>query len=135
MNKIFYTGVVENRNDPLKIGRCQIRIHGLHTGDKTLLPTSALPWAELLIPVALGAGVSGVGVSPTGIVKGTTVLLIFKDDWQQQPVILGVLQGAPQSLARPSPTQATIINQATTASAPQANMTTTKLSDLQPPCE
>jgi hypothetical protein len=31
----FYTGVVENREDPLKIGRCQVRIVGLHTENKT----------------------------------------------------------------------------------------------------
>jgi hypothetical protein len=27
--------VVENRDDPLKIGRCQVRIVGLHTENKT----------------------------------------------------------------------------------------------------
>ena len=35
----LYTGVVENRNDPLRLGRCQVRIVGLHTEDKTVLPT------------------------------------------------------------------------------------------------
>ena len=30
-------GVVEDRNDPLKIGRVRVRVHGYHTDDKTLI--------------------------------------------------------------------------------------------------
>ena len=36
---MFYTGIVENRSDPLQLGRCQVRIVGLHTHDKVQLPT------------------------------------------------------------------------------------------------
>jgi hypothetical protein len=32
----LYTGCVENREDPLKIGRCQVRIVGLHTENKAI---------------------------------------------------------------------------------------------------
>jgi hypothetical protein len=42
---IWWIGVVENNNDPLKIGRCQVRIFGWHTADKSLIPTDDLPWA------------------------------------------------------------------------------------------
>ena len=46
MNQIFYTGCVENRLDPLKLGRCQVRVVGLHTENKVELPTFDLPWAH-----------------------------------------------------------------------------------------
>ena len=29
----FYTGVVEDRFDPLNLGRVRVRIYGLHTDD------------------------------------------------------------------------------------------------------
>ena len=31
---MFFYGIVEDRNDPLKIGRVRVRIHGFHTDDK-----------------------------------------------------------------------------------------------------
>lgn len=129
---IFYTGVVESNKDPLKLGRCRVRIHGMHTTDKKLLPTNKLPWAELLIPATFGGGSSGVGLSATGILEGTSVMVIFKDQWNQEPVILGILQGAPQAQKTPSPTEATIINKGTATTPPPANMTTSNIADLQP---
>jgi hypothetical protein len=41
----WWVGVVENTEDPLKIGRCKIRIFGWHTDNLQLLPTADLPWA------------------------------------------------------------------------------------------
>ena len=32
---VWWVGVVENRLDPLNLGRCQIRIKGLHSEKKT----------------------------------------------------------------------------------------------------
>ena len=31
---IWFAGVVEDRNDPLKLGRCRVRCLGYHTEDK-----------------------------------------------------------------------------------------------------
>ena len=42
---IWWTGVVESRQDPLNLGRCQIRMFGWHTDNKQLLPTGDLSWA------------------------------------------------------------------------------------------
>ena len=42
---IWWQGVVEDRLDPLKIGRCRVRILGFHTEDKNKIPTNDLPWA------------------------------------------------------------------------------------------
>lgn len=92
---MIYTGVVESRMDPLKLGRCQVRVHGLHTHDKNVLPTSDLPWAYPLQSLT-SAAMSGIGRAPVGVVEGTTVMIVFMDDDQQQPVMLGSMGGIPQ---------------------------------------
>ena len=43
---IWFTGVVEDRNDPSKLGRVRVRIVGHNTDDKTKIPTKDLPWAS-----------------------------------------------------------------------------------------
>jgi hypothetical protein len=48
MNKQFYYAIVEDRQDPLKLGRCKVRIIGIHNANKNELPTKALPWAQLI---------------------------------------------------------------------------------------
>lgn len=91
---MFYTGVVENRIDPLQLGRCQVRIVGLHTHDKTQLPTEQLPWAMPVQPVT-SAAMNGIGLTPIGPVEGSTVIILFADHDQQQPIILGTVGGIP----------------------------------------
>ena len=91
---MFYTGVVENRIDPLQLGRCQVRIVGLHTHDKTQLPTEQLPWAMPVQPIG-SAAMNGIGFTPVGPVEGTTVIIMFADHNQQQPIILGTVGGIP----------------------------------------
>ena len=88
----IYYGVVENRQDPLQLGRCQVRIVGLHTHDKTFLPTVDLPWATPIQPIT-SAAMNGIGQSPLGPVEGTSVIVMFADDDLQQPIILGSLGG------------------------------------------
>jgi predicted chitinase len=94
----LYTGVVENREDPLEIGRCQVRVVGLHTENKVFLPTADLPWAHPMTPIT-SASISGIGQTPVGPVNGTWVLIMFADEDQQQPIMLGTLPGIPQSKA------------------------------------
>ena len=50
-NFIWWIGVVEDRFDPLNLGRCRVRIFGAHTSELQLIPTSSLPWATPLYPV------------------------------------------------------------------------------------
>ena len=97
MRNIF-TGVVENRDDPLKLGRCQVRVVGLHTEDKITLPTAELPWAFPMQPVS-SASINGIGWTPVGPVPGTWVVIMFHDDEYQMPVMIGTLGGIPQSKA------------------------------------
>ena len=91
----IYHGVVENRKDPLKLGRCQVRVAGLHSHDKNLLPTEDLPWAYPLQPVT-SAAISGIGHSPVGPVEGTWVIIVFRDDDEQFPIMIGTVGGIPQ---------------------------------------
>ena len=37
---IWFTGVVEDRNDPDKLGRVRVRCLGYHTEDKKLIPNN-----------------------------------------------------------------------------------------------
>jgi len=93
---MFYTGVVESRSDPLELGRCQVRIVGLHTHDKTQLPTQQLPWATPVQPIG-SAAMNGIGYTPVGPVEGTTVIIMFADEDMQQPIMLGTVGGIPQA--------------------------------------
>jgi hypothetical protein len=97
MNQIFYTGIVEDRNDPSKLGRVRVRVHGAHTFDRALLPTENLPWAFPIQSIN-SAATSGIGISPTGMVEGSVVVIFFIDGKdQQQPMIMGTLAGIPNA--------------------------------------
>jgi predicted chitinase len=88
----FFIGIVEDRNDPLHIGRARVRVVGLHTHDKTKLKTQDLPWAQLMQPAAGGTGHTAIGPA-----EGTTVIVIFNDFPEcQQPIIIGRMSGIPQ---------------------------------------
>jgi hypothetical protein len=98
----WFTGVVEDRNDPLKAGRVRVRILGHHTSDKTILPTEDLPWALVMLPIT-ASGVSGIGQSATGLLEGSWVFGFFRDNSRnQEPIILGSLPGRPTEPCEPS---------------------------------
>ena len=91
----FYTGVVEDRNDPRLEGRVRVRIYGLHTDDKQLISTGDLPWSDVLMPVT-SPSISGLGLSPHGLVDGSTVMGFFRDEDEMQDfVVIGSLFGRP----------------------------------------
>jgi len=48
---VWFTGVVEDRNDPSKLGRVRVRCLGFHTDDLVDIPTADLPWATVMHPV------------------------------------------------------------------------------------
>jgi hypothetical protein len=98
-NFVWFFGVVEDRNDPLKLGRVRVRCFGWHTDDIYKLPTSALPWASMMQPVT-SAAISGIGTSPTGLVEGSWVVGAFMDgEAAQQPMVMGSIAGIPQEVA------------------------------------
>ncbi|USL86135.1 baseplate hub subunit and tail lysozyme [Enterobacter phage vB_VIPECLOM01] len=103
----WFTGVVEDRMDPLKRGRVRVRVHGLHPFQKTQgpvmgVPTEDLPWMSPIFPVT-SAAISGVGGSVTGPVEGTHVYGHFLDKYRQNGIILGTY--AANATARPNRTE------------------------------
>ena len=93
---IWFFGVVEDRNDPIQLGRVRVRAYGWHTDDKNEIPTESLPWAIPLQSIT-SAAVSGKGTSPTGILEGTWVVGFFADGKDaSEPYILGSFAGIPQ---------------------------------------
>lgn len=90
-NFIWWIGIVESRLDPLNLGRCQVRIKGLHTEDTTQINTGSLPWAQPMFPVNSSFS------TPTTLKEGDMVTGFFLDgDAAQYPVILGMFHGIPE---------------------------------------
>ena len=86
-------GVVEDRADPLKIGRVRVRVRGYHTEDKTRIATPDLPWSHVIMPVTSGA----LGfASNHALTEGTEVFGMFRDDDMQDFVVMGIQQGITQ---------------------------------------
>lgn len=93
----IYKGVVEDNNDPKKIGRVKVRIFGVHSefnenSDKSNnIGTKYLPWAEVMGDNQFGL-ISGVGKSSI-LRKGTWVWVILQDDIPEKPLVLGTMYG------------------------------------------
>ncbi|HAW81266.1 MAG TPA: hypothetical protein DCX27_17125 [Balneola sp.] len=93
---VWWQGVVEDRKDPQRLGRCRVRVFGYHDKDKNLIPTTQLPWASPVTPVN-SASTSGIGETPVGPVPGTHVFGFFRDgENAQMPVIMGTIPGIPE---------------------------------------
>jgi len=87
---IWFVGVVEAINDPLKLGRCRVRCVGWHTDNKSLLPTDSLPWAQVMLPTN--------NVNPYPPRQSDMVIGFFTDGPNaQDPIIIGTLPGIPLS--------------------------------------
>jgi hypothetical protein len=85
---VWWVGVVEDRQDPLKMGRCRIRCVGWHAENKMLLPTDALPWAIPMMPVNNG--------NPYPPKEGDMVFGFFTDGENgQDPILVGVFPSIP----------------------------------------
>ena len=94
----WFVGVVEDRQDPKKLGRVRVRCLGYHTEIHEDLKTADLPWAHPMNPIT-SATVSGLGQTPLGPVEGTWVVGFFSDGADaQQPMIIGTLPGVPREL-------------------------------------
>lgn len=89
--------MVEDRRDPLFLGRCRVRIFAYHDADKSTLPTEDLPWATSMQSIT-SAAMSGIGHAPVGPVEGTWVIGFFADGADnQEPIMMGTMAGIPQS--------------------------------------
>jgi hypothetical protein len=87
---VWWIGVVEDRVDPLNVGRCKVRIFGSHTDNLQEIPTAELPWATPLYPVNDSRTFS----TP---MEGDYVFGFFMDGLSSQaPAMLGVFPAIPQ---------------------------------------
>ena len=99
---VWFVGVVEDINDPVKVSRVRVRMLSLHTEDKALLPTENLPWATVMMPTT-SASISGIGFSPSALVRGSWVVGFFLDGEEaNQPLVIGSWHGIPETNADPN---------------------------------
>jgi len=85
---IWWVGFVEDRMDPLKLGRLKVRCVGWDADNKMQLPTDALPWAQVAFPVN--------NVNPYACKEGDMVLGFFADgEAAQQRIVFGQFPSIP----------------------------------------
>ena len=112
---MYYFGIVEDINDPLKLGRVKVRVHDIHTlssgGSKYNIDTVDLGWSNVVLPTTT-PGINGKGhsvnlnarvlwkegdVLPDGKaigderVTGSLVCGIFLDRTLQEFMVIGSL--------------------------------------------
>ena len=91
----WFIGVVEDREDPSKLGRVRVRIYDIHNENKGVQPTDSLPWATIMVPPT-SASHERVGITPVGLRVGSTVVGFFVDGNDcNEPVIMGTIYGIP----------------------------------------
>lgn len=84
----FYVGVVEDRHDPLSMGRVRVRVLGLHSADRiNEVPINMLPWSMVMMPANTSTTSGGV----SQLVEGTWVLVMYHDVNLQDPIVIGSL--------------------------------------------
>lgn len=104
----IWFGVVENVDDPLQLGRVQVRIAGVHSemlvrNEETGkgIPRDALPWAMPMQSIN-SAAISGKGYSPTGLVQGSWVCGFSRDGkLMNDLIVMGSIGGIPRDVAKP----------------------------------
>lgn len=94
----WFTGVVEDVNDPMQMGRVRVRCFNYHSPSMSDIPTQDLPWATCIMPVT-SPSISGIGASPTGLIPGSWVFGFFRDALElQDPVVVGSIPSATTTL-------------------------------------
>jgi hypothetical protein len=89
---VWWVGIVEDRQDPLKLGRCRVRCVGWHAEDKMNLPTNMLPWAMPSYPVN--------NTNTYAPKEGDMVFGFFTDGENgQSPVMMGIFPSIPLKAA------------------------------------
>jgi len=86
----FYIAVVEDRNDPLKLGRVRVRVINVHSEDrKSDVPIESLPWSFVMQP----PNTSTSGAPLSQLVEGTWVVVMYMDNNLQDPLVMGSIPG------------------------------------------
>lgn len=83
---IWFFGVVEDRQDPLGLGRVKVRIYGWHSESLTDIPSESLPWAHVV-----HSNNDRAFATPR---EADLVIGFFADGRNgQAPIILGIVPG------------------------------------------
>jgi hypothetical protein len=91
---IWWIGFVEDRQDPIKLGRVKVRCVGWHADNKMQLPTDKLPWAMTAFPPN--------NIHTYAPKEGEMCFGFFSDgENAQEPVLLGVFPSIPLKAANP----------------------------------
>ena len=77
--------------------RYKVRIIGDHPQDKSLLQTSELPWANVMMPVNVPFMPGNIGGGDPQLVEGCWVIGFYMDNMKQKPLILGSIGQTPGS--------------------------------------
>ena len=97
----WFIGIVEDVNDPLKVGRMKVRVINEHNNEE--VSTEELPWAYPMNPIQsaslasqnaedakVNPGPTAIGFSPTGIEKGSYVFGFYLDSAEKNvPIVIG----------------------------------------------
>ena len=93
---VWFIGVVEDNNDPDKLGRVKVRAYGHHSKSLNDIPLELLPWATVM-GSTLDTSMQGVGNFST-LKPGTWIVGFFLDaEERQQPVVIGTIKGKPNA--------------------------------------
>ena len=85
---IWWLGYVEDRMDPLKLGRIKVRCVGWDADNKMEVPIDALPWAQVAFPVN--------NTNPYAPKEGDMVVGFFADgEAAQQRIVFGAFPSIP----------------------------------------
>jgi len=83
---IWFEGVVEDRMDPLGLGRMRVRAYGFDSDSRQEVPTNELPWAYPMLPLNSAAG------EVHAPKEGTWVVGFFRDGADAQDrIIMGTI--------------------------------------------
>jgi len=89
---VWFVGHIEDRKDPIKLGRVRVRCVGWHAADKMYLPTNMLPWAIVLYPPN--------NINPYAPKEGDMVFGFFADSMSAQvPIIIATFPSIPLKAA------------------------------------
>ena len=69
----WWIGIVEDRQDPLKMGRLKVRCVGWHADNRMEVPVDGLPWAMSMLPT------NNTSPYPPNVDVGITSALVVHD--------------------------------------------------------
>ena len=112
----WWIGQIEGRAEDIpnnKGGfRYRVRVVGDHPGDKAVLDTDKLPWANVMMPVTAPFMPGNIAGAGSQLIEGCWVVGFYIDNDKQKPIIMGSIgqtPGATKTFYTPGPKRAAFI--------------------------